>query len=163
MSRLTCKAGRTRERAYIDAVATGTGPEFLAAFWAAKHALALASSAAFAEHGVHEGQQHVLRCLWAEDGLAPGEVARRLGLATPTVTRTAQRLEVAGFLRRQPHATDGRLVRLVLTPRGRHLETVIEHEMARLTETALAGFTPGERSALIETLGRLRRNLTRDP
>lgn len=60
---------------------------FQPVFWAAKRGLAQASATAFARHGVHEGQQYILRCLWAQDGLPPGEVARRLGLATPTVTR----------------------------------------------------------------------------
>ena len=56
------------------------GYDFATAFWSAKHALAHASATAFARHGVHEGQQFVLRCLWQEDGLSPGEIARRLGL-----------------------------------------------------------------------------------
>src|SRR5580700_6560202 len=90
--------------------------DFQTAFWSAKHALALASATAFARHGVHEGQQFVLRALWTEDGLTPGEIARQLGLATPTVTRTATRMEAAGLLRRQPHPTDRRMVRLFLTP-----------------------------------------------
>jgi hypothetical protein len=58
-------------------------PDFQTAFWAAKHDLAVATAAAFSRHGVHEGQQFILRLLWAEDGLAPGEISRRLGLATP--------------------------------------------------------------------------------
>jgi DNA-binding MarR family transcriptional regulator len=133
--------------------------DFQTAFWAAKHALALASSTAFARHGVHEGQQFVLRALWTEDGLTPGEIARQLGLATPTVTRTATRMEAAGLLRRQPHPTDRRMVRLFLTPRGQDLEKVIDAETERLTDRALATFTDAERATLTEMLRRLRRNL----
>jgi hypothetical protein len=48
--------------------------------------MALASMAAFSRHGVHEGQQFVLSCLWEEDGLTPGEVAKQLRIATSTVT-----------------------------------------------------------------------------
>jgi len=55
--------------------------DFQTAFWAAKHDLAVATAAAFSRHGVHEGQQFILRLLWAEDGQAPGEIARQLGLA----------------------------------------------------------------------------------
>src|ERR1700743_4024609 len=83
--------------------------DFQAAFWSAKHALALASAAAFSRHGVHEGQQFILRRLWAEDGQTPGEIAKALGLATSTVTRAATRMEAASLLRRQPHESDRRL------------------------------------------------------
>ena len=92
--------------------------EFQAAFWAAKRAMAEAAEAAFQRHGVRSGQQWILRCLWAEDGLSPGEIARRLDLATPTVTKAATRMEAAGLLTRHGHPADARLVRLCLTDRG---------------------------------------------
>src|SRR5258708_12021672 len=122
--------------------------DFQTAFWSAKHALALASATAFSRHGVHEGQQFVLRSLWAEDGLTPGEVARRLGLATPTVTRATTRMEAAGLLRREPHPGDRRLVRLLLTEQGRSLEHVIAAETDKVTERALATFGPAERETV---------------
>ena len=117
-------------------------PDFQTAFWAAKHALSMATAAAFSRHGVHEGQQFILRRLWAEDGQTPGEIARGLGLATPTVTRAATRMEAAGLLRREPHPGDRRLVRLLLT------------------ERALATFGPGERETIVRALADLRRNLS---
>jgi DNA-binding MarR family transcriptional regulator len=135
-------------------------PDFQTAFWSAKHALSVATSAAFWRHGVHEGQQFILRRLWEQDGLTPGEIARRLGLATPTVTRAATRMEAAGLLRREPHPSDRRLVRLVLTERGRSLEGVIAAETDKVTERALATFGPGEREAVIRALTAIRRNLT---
>jgi MarR family transcriptional regulator, organic hydroperoxide resistance regulator len=134
--------------------------DFQTAFWAAKHALALASAAAFSRHGVHEGQQFVLRSLWAEDGLTPGEIARRLGLSTPTVTKATTRMEAAGLLRREPHPSDGRMVQLRLTSRGRDLEKVIDAETDKLTERALATLGDAERSALIKALRQIRRNLS---
>ena len=137
--------------------------DFQPVFWAAKRALAQASATAFAGHGVHEGQQYVLRCLWSEDGLTPGEVAGRLGLATPTVTRATARMEAAGLLRRVPHDRDRRLVRLVLTERGRALEHVIGREMDRLSDRALAGLDPSERAVLVQSLNRVRRNLDPRP
>lgn len=133
--------------------------DFPPVFWAAKRAMAHASARAFAAHGVHEGQQYVLQCLWKEDGLTPGEVARRLGLATPTVTRATARMEAAGLLHRVPHDRDGRLVRLVLTDRGRTLEQVIGREIDRVGERALTGLDASERAALVGALNRVRRNL----
>src|SRR5215468_4720704 len=135
-------------------------PDFQTAFWAAKHALSMATAAAFSRHGVHEGQQFTLRQLWAEDGQTPGEIARQLGLATPTVTRAATRMEAAGLLRREPHPGDRRLVRLRLTERGRSLQDVITTETDNLTERALATLGPAQRTALIGALRAIRRNLT---
>jgi DNA-binding MarR family transcriptional regulator len=136
-------------------------PDFQTAFWATKHALSVATSAAFSRHGVHEGQQFILRLLWAEDGQTPGEIARRLGLATPTVTRAATRMEAAGLLCREPHPGDRRLVRLLLTERGRSLEGVIAAETDKLTERALGTFGPAEREAIVQALRAIQRNLTR--
>jgi DNA-binding MarR family transcriptional regulator len=136
------------------------GDDFQAAFWSAKHALSMVTATAFSRHGVHEGQQFILRCLWTEDGLTPGEIARRLGLATPTVTRAATRMEAAGLLRREPHPSDRRLVRLRLTERGRSLEKVIAAETDALTERALATFDPADRQAFIRALQTIRQNLT---
>ena len=133
--------------------------DFQPVFWATKRAMALASSAAFSRHGVHEGQQYVLQCLWEEDGLTPGDLARRLGLATPTVTRTATRMEAAGLLRRGPHERDRRLVRLFLTDRGRALREVIDREREELSRRALASLDQDERAALVRGLDRVRRNL----
>ncbi|MBO0892719.1 MAG: MarR family transcriptional regulator [Acidothermales bacterium] len=142
----------------------GDGPkdDFQAVFWETKRVMARASTAAFSQHGVHEGQQYVLMCLWDEDGLTPGEVAKRLGLATPTVTRTTARMAAAGLLRREPHPVDRRLVRLTLTAKGRALEKNIGTEMRRLNDSALAGMPAAERAALIRSLKKVQGNLTRD-
>lgn len=133
--------------------------EFQTAFWGAKRAMAVAAEAAYNRHGVRSGQQFILQCLWETDGLTPGEIARRLELATPTVTRAATRMEAAGLLRRSPHPTDARLVRLVLTDRGRELESVIAAEMHKLSEKALRGFGPAERKQLLRFLREIRVNV----
>jgi DNA-binding MarR family transcriptional regulator len=138
---------------------TSESEDFQTAFWAAKHALSAAAATAFSRHDVYEGQRFILRCLWEEDGLAPGEVAKRLELATPTVTRAATRMEAAGLIRREPHPSDGRLVRLMLTDRGRSLEQVIAAETDQLTARALATFSPAERVELIRALTDIRHNL----
>ena len=133
--------------------------EFQTAFWAAKRAMAEAVEAAFGRHGVRAGQQFILDVLWETDGQTPGEIAKRLGLATPTVTRAASRMEAAGLLRRAPHPTDARLVRLCLTDRGRRLESVLGRERAALTQRALHGLSDADQAHLIKVLHALRDNL----
>lgn len=122
--------------------------------------MATASEAAFGRHGVRAGQQYILLTLWEEDCLPPGEVARRLGLSTPTVTRAATRMEAVGLLARKPHPTDRRLVRLCLTDRGRSLQQTIDREMNDLTERALGSLDPSERAELVRYLTELQHNLS---
>ena len=136
------------------------GGEFQAAFWAAKRAIGAASEEAYQRHGVRAGQQFLLYELWAEDGLTPGELAKRLGLAVPTVTRTATRMETAGILRREPHPTDARLVRLRLTERGHELKDLMAAEVVRLTEKALRTLDQADRERFVDYLNEVRANLT---
>jgi MarR family transcriptional regulator, organic hydroperoxide resistance regulator len=133
---------------------------FQQAFWAAKRAIAESTGAAFARHRVHAGQQFILRCLWDEEGLAPGEIASRLGLSTPTVTKATARMEVAGLVVRRPHPTDRRLVRIQLTSRGRSLQSEIDKEVERMTERALRSLSDRQRNQLVRHLLEIRRNLS---
>jgi DNA-binding MarR family transcriptional regulator len=136
-----------------------TSDRFQTAFWTAKRAMAEAADAAYRRHGVRSGQQFILMVLWDEDGLSPGELARRLGLATPTVTKATHRMEAAGLVVRKPHPTDRRLVRIHLTRRGTALRKELDQEMYALSERCLATFTDDERARFVELLDRLRTNL----
>ena len=132
---------------------------FQTAFWEAKRAIAEASEDAYRRYGVRAGQQFILRCLWAEDGLTPGEIAAQLHLTTATVTNSATRMEAVGLLERRPHPTDARRVRLFLTPHGRDLEHVVDDEMRVLTERALTSLSEDERASLTAALLAIRDNL----
>jgi DNA-binding MarR family transcriptional regulator len=133
--------------------------DFQSAFWSAKRAMMEASEAAFRRHGVRAGQQHILRVLWREDCLSPGEIARRLDLATATVSKMTSRMQATGLVERRPHPSDGRLVRVCLTERGTALEEVIGDELQRMTELALGTLGPRQRKQLVGYLGEIRRNL----
>lgn len=133
---------------------------FQPAFWQAKHAMTKAADAVYRRHGVRQGQQYLLMCLWGRDGQTPGEIAATTGLATPTITRSATRMEAAGLLRREPHATDKRLVCLRLTAEGQRLRQVLNEEMSRLSDRALAGLSPGDRANLTTMMRTIRANLT---
>jgi len=50
-----------------------------------------------------------------------GGLARSIHLGQATLTGIVQRLERAGYLRRAPHAQDGRSVNISITPAGRNL------------------------------------------
>lgn len=115
--------------------------------------------AALSEHGVRVGQQMVLEELWREDGLAPGQLAKRIGVETPTVTRAVQRMEAADLVRREPDREDARLVRVYLTERGKKLEGVVPEIMWQVREEALNGFSEEEKAQLQRLMERIRSNL----
>lgn len=134
--------------------------EFQAVFWTAKRAMTDAADAAYRRHGVRGGQQFILMCLWETDGLSPGEIARRLGLATPTVTKATSRMESAGLVRREPHPRDARLVGIHLTDRGRELQAVLGEEMHQLSQRALRSMGERDRERFVGYLSDLRRNVS---
>jgi DNA-binding MarR family transcriptional regulator len=133
--------------------------EFGAAFREASRAIGAERGRALRGLGLHAGQELLLGELWREDGLTPGELAARMGVETPTVTRMAQRMERAGFVRRRPDAADRRLVRVHLTEAGQRLRASVPTAMAWADEAALAGFSARERARFVGFLDRVARNL----
>src|SRR6266700_1659594 len=112
--------------------------EMLALFTQAAKLLREAADEAMIRHGVRVGQHIVLSVLWQEDGLTPGEIARRLGTATPTIVNTATRMEEAGLVVRRPDPADARLVRLHLTPHGLAVREPVREARAALEQRATA-------------------------
>lgn len=108
--------------------------------------------------GLRLGQYQVLRFLWEEDGLTPREIAKRLDVEMPTVTRTVQRMLRDGLVRREAHPDDARSVRIYLTKRGTDLESSLAPLLDRETERALRGFSEAERLSLLAMLERISEN-----
>ncbi|MEV4320045.1 MarR family transcriptional regulator [Actinocrispum sp. NPDC049592] len=110
---------------------------------------------AMSRYGVRAGQNLMLEALWENDGRTPGELAERLGVATPTVVKSASRMEAAGLLTRQRDPKDGRLVRLYLTDQSRAVRHDIEREVHDLAERATATLTAEERRNLATALSKI--------
>lgn len=108
--------------------------------------------------GLRLGQYQVLRHLWDDDGLTPREIADRLTVEMPTVTRTVQRMVRDGFVERQAHPDDARSVRIYLTKRGLELRTQLAETVAEQTGRAMRDFTAEERAAFVAMLERISEN-----
>src|SRR3712207_8826465 len=94
-----------------------------------------------AEVGLHVGQEMVLIELWETDGLRGGELAERLGVEPPTVTKMLRRLERCGLLERRQDPNDARSFRVYLTAEGRSLEGPVSRCWERVEERAFAGMS----------------------
>ncbi len=112
-----------------------------------------------AEVGLHVGQEMVLIELWEQDGLRGGELAERLGVEPPTVTRMLRRLEKCGFVKRRQDPCDARSFRVYLTGKGRSLEGPVARCWERVEETAFAGMSVGERRTFRRLLTKVRANI----
>jgi len=109
--------------------------------------------------GLHVGQEMVLLELWEEDGLRGGELAERLGVEPPTITRMLRRMEGCGFVERRPDPADARSFRVYLTERGRSLEVPVARCWEEVEKRTLAGMTPKEKALFRRLLVRVRENL----
>ena len=112
-----------------------------------------------AEVGLHVGQEMVLIELWREDGLRGGELAQRLGVEPPTVTKMLRRLERCGHVSRRQDPEDARSFRVYLTEAGRSLEEPVVRCWERAEEKTLAGMSAEERRTLHRLLVKARANL----
>lgn len=101
-----------------------------------------------AAYGVTPVQYAVLKVLWERDNQSGAEIGERLVLDSATMTGLLDRLEHAGLVARQAHATDRRVNRVVLTERGRDLQEPLDREMDQLNQDFLGQFPAEERKYL---------------
>jgi MarR family transcriptional regulator for hemolysin len=124
--------------------------------------LRAASDEAMSRHGVRVGQNLLLEVLWETDGLTPGRLADRLGVATPTVVKSAARMEAAGLLTKSRDPHDARLVRLYLTEQGRAVREPIRRERRALEARVTSTLTEEELAHLKSALAKILDRLTED-
>jgi DNA-binding MarR family transcriptional regulator len=82
--------------------------------------------------GLHPGQELVMMQLWDIGPQRQADLVRLLDSDAATMTRTIRRLELAGFVRRRPCATDKRAAIVESTAAGLALRAQVEQAWARL-------------------------------
>lgn len=90
----------------------------------------------------------------------PAELARLHGVDTGAMTRTLDRLEAKGLLRRTRCQVDRRVVRIELTASGQEQAKAIPANIARVLNHHLRGFSAEELAQLRHLLGRMLANGT---
>lgn len=111
-------------------------------------------------HGFYPGQDQVMLALAREDGQTPGQLAIRLGVRPPTVTKTINRLQGQGFLGKLASDQDARQAHVFLTDTGRDAIRAIEKSLRKTEKLALKGFDKKEQKALAKLLARVEANLS---
>ncbi|MCU7821036.1 MarR family winged helix-turn-helix transcriptional regulator [Kitasatospora sp. DSM 101779] len=113
--------------------------------------------------GLHPGQELVMMHLWELGPQRQADLVRLLDSDAATMTRTVQRLEQAGFVRRRPSPTDRRASLVEPTAASHALRREVEQSWSQLEGLVTAGLTADECTAALHTLERLERNLAEAP
>ena len=111
-------------------------------------------------HGFHAGQDGIMLALNSEDGQTPGQLAARLGVKPPTITKTINRLSAQGHLEKRPSTEDQRQSNVFLTVNGRDAIRDIERAVKKTEKQALKGLDRKDRKTLFKLLGRIEANLS---
>jgi DNA-binding MarR family transcriptional regulator len=104
--------------------------------------------------GLVIGQEFMLAQLWREDGLSQSQLAERLGVSAPNVTKVVRGLERMGLVDRGRDDVDGRVVRVRLTRAGRALRDPVTEAWLGVESAILAEMSPAERNAYRVLAGR---------
>ena len=120
------------------------------------------TSELLSEFGVHVGQEMILGALWQESGLPMSQLAERLEVQPPTISRMIQRMENSGLVERRPCGKDLRVAFVHLTVKGEALREKVEGVWAAVEGQLTQGMTEEERTLFQELLTRVRSNL-REP
>ncbi|MFD5742458.1 MarR family winged helix-turn-helix transcriptional regulator [Streptomyces massasporeus] len=111
------------------------------------------------EVGLHPAQELVMMQLWDHGRMRQTDLARHVGADAATMTRTIQRLEKAGFVRRVRSTSDKRSVLVEPTAASQALRRQVEDLWARLEDYATGDLTDTEREKTLDALERLEANL----
>jgi DNA-binding MarR family transcriptional regulator len=101
-------------------------------------------------------QYNVLRMIDVEGPSPQAEVARRLMVTAPVVTRLATTLARAGLLERQPDPIDRRSTRLALTAAGRDRVRAMREDLLAAAGELLEPLPAERREAVAAALAELR-------
>ena len=111
--------------------------------------------------GLHPAQELVMMQLWDGGPQSQADLARILGSDAATITRTVQRLEHAGFVRRCPCATDKRVTVIEPTAASRALRQEVERIWAELERSTVGGLTSSQQAEALAILEQIEESLAR--
>jgi DNA-binding MarR family transcriptional regulator len=106
----------------------------------------LLASDALAHLGLHPGQEMILFALWEQDGLTQNQLAERLEVQPPTISKMLQRLgeRQPSFIERRTCPRDQRVTKVFLSTEGKAQQTVICAQWQHLEQQLFIGLSEAE-------------------
>lgn len=103
----------------------------------------------------YKGVFVILAILEETDGLASGEIAKKMNVSTARVARALNTLEKKGFIKRERSARDGRKVLIFLTENGRVAVLERINKIDKMVNPMLDNLTDDETATLFSLLYKL--------
>lgn len=115
---------------------------------------------------LREGNREITRLQWMflrharrEEACTIGHLAEKFGVRPSTISQMADRLEIAGLIRRVSNVSDARVRIVSLTEKGRELIHSVESVWAKRLTEGLSQFSDNEQKDLLKLLERLASSL----
>ena len=109
--------------------------------------------------GITRSQWWVLAFLSRNDGMPQSELAQELDVGKVALGALIDRLEAAGFVRREPDGRDRRVKRVHLTARAGPLLETLRSNNREFNDRILSGIPGEDLNVVMATLDRLKANL----
>jgi DNA-binding MarR family transcriptional regulator len=108
---------------------------------------------------LYPGQPKLLGLINKHEGITQKDLAEKTFVTPATITGMLSKLEANNYVYRIPDETDKRIMRVYLTPEGRHLAEQAEEFLKKLTLQLFEGFTEEELQNLIHMTDKIKENL----
>lgn len=112
--------------------------------------------------GLTPCQFDVLFSLWGEDGIVLSELGRRVSRDSPTITGVVDRMEKKMLVKRTRDERDRRVVKVVLTPKGKNMQEQLSTTKKLILEKITNNLSQQEINQLVTLLDKMMKNVERE-
>ena len=126
------------------------------------HRLRRRSQAVQKTVGISEAQGRILDYILVEGArrpVYPKDIEKEFDLRSSTVTGALTVLETEGLIARVPDERDGRLKKLVFTPKADGIRAALQGEIEETEKRMLQGISEEEKAVFLELAERMLKNL----
>lgn len=126
------------------------------------HRLRRRSQAVQKTVGISEAQGRILDYILVEGArrpVYPKDIEKEFDLRSSTVTGALSALETEGLIARVPDERDGRLKKLVFTPKADGIRAALQGEIEETEKRMLQGISEKEKAVFLELAERMLKNL----
>ncbi len=120
------------------------------------------SNIEFKDLDLTRGQYLYLVRIYENPGIIQEKLAEMIKVDRTTAARAIKKLEMQGFIQKQPDEQNKKIKKLFPTEKGKKVYPLLRREGEHSMEVALSGFTLEEKETIFKLVHRVRKNIERD-